>query len=196
MVLCVLSEDPKSGRNETVWVHMRNCLNKCHRTQVRPATNEDAEGTEAVASLFSGLTKAIHEGCTRHFADITDEGDPEDNEETVVEGYVTDVCVGRPDLQPKSELNVPSNSDFTLGSTRSETHAEPKAEVSTSTSTDMETGASDRRIRLREESTDSPRYHVDVPQDQESMVGPRGKTPRRSETREHRVHLRSAEASS
>ena len=42
--VCVLSEEPKPGRNETVWVHMRNCLHKCNRTQVRPATNEEAEG--------------------------------------------------------------------------------------------------------------------------------------------------------
>ena len=33
--VCVLSEDPKSGSNETVRFHMRNCLHKCNRTQVR-----------------------------------------------------------------------------------------------------------------------------------------------------------------
>ena len=71
---------------------MRNCLHKCNRTQVRPATNEETEGTDAVASLLSGLTEAVREGCTRHFADTTDEVDPEDNEETVVEGDVMDVC--------------------------------------------------------------------------------------------------------
>ena len=37
--VCVLSEEPKPGRNETVWVHVRNCFN-CNRTQVRPATKE------------------------------------------------------------------------------------------------------------------------------------------------------------
>ena len=36
---------------------MRNCLNKCNRTQVRPATNEEAEGIETVASLLPGLTE-------------------------------------------------------------------------------------------------------------------------------------------
>ena len=36
--VCVLSEEPKPGRNETAWVHMRNCLHTCNRTQVRPAT--------------------------------------------------------------------------------------------------------------------------------------------------------------
>ena len=46
--LCVLSEEPKPGRNETVWVHMRNCLHECDRAQVRPATNEEAEGIETI----------------------------------------------------------------------------------------------------------------------------------------------------
>ena len=58
--VCVLSEDPKPGRNETVWVHMQECLHKCNRTQVRPATKEEeAEGIEAIASMLSGLTAAI-----------------------------------------------------------------------------------------------------------------------------------------
>ena len=83
--VCVLSEEPKPGRNETVWVHMRNCLHKCNRTQVRPATNEEAEGIETVTSLLPNLTEAVREGRTRHFADITDEGDPEDDEPTVVD---------------------------------------------------------------------------------------------------------------
>ena len=48
----VLNEEPKPGRNETVWVHMRNCLHKCNRTQVRPATNEVAEVIETVTSLL------------------------------------------------------------------------------------------------------------------------------------------------
>ena len=65
--VCVLSEEPKPGRNETVWVHMRNCLHKCNRTQVRPATNEEAEGIEIVTSLLKQF-----EGRTRHFADITE----------------------------------------------------------------------------------------------------------------------------
>ena len=69
----VLNEEPKPGRNETVWVHMRNCLHKCYRTQVRPATNEEAEGIETVTSLLPSLTEAVREGRTRHFADITDE---------------------------------------------------------------------------------------------------------------------------
>ena len=41
--VCVLSEEQRPGRNETLWVNMRNCLHKCNRTQVRPATNEEAE---------------------------------------------------------------------------------------------------------------------------------------------------------
>ena len=59
--VCVLSEEQKPGRNETVWVHMRNCLHKCNRTQVRPATNEEVEGIETVTSLLPSLTEAVHE---------------------------------------------------------------------------------------------------------------------------------------
>ena len=72
--VCVLSEEPKPGRNETVWVRMRNCLHKCNRTQVKPATNEEAEGIETVTTLLPSLTETVREGRTRHFADITDEG--------------------------------------------------------------------------------------------------------------------------
>ena len=49
--VCVLSEEPKPGRNETVWVHMRNCLHECNRTLVRPATNEEAEGIETCIAV-------------------------------------------------------------------------------------------------------------------------------------------------
>ena len=59
--VCVLSEEQKPGRNETVWVHMRNCLHKCNRTQVRPATNEEVEGIETVTSLLPSLTEAVRE---------------------------------------------------------------------------------------------------------------------------------------
>ena len=93
--VCGLSEEPKPGRNETVLVHMRNCSQKCNRTQVRPATNEEAEGIEIVTSLVPNLSEAVREGRTRHFADITEEGDPEDDEPMVVEGDVTDVRLGK-----------------------------------------------------------------------------------------------------
>ena len=164
--VCVLSEEPKPGRNETVWVHMRNCLHKCNnRTQVRSATNEEAEGIEIVTSLLPGLTEAVREGRTRQFADITDEGDPEDDEPIIVEGDVMDVRLGRPDSQPEpEELDAPANSNASSRSARSETHAEPEAEASTSAGTDMETGVSDRRVRFREER-DSPRHHLDVSSD-------------------------------
>ena len=66
--VCLLSEEPKPGRNETVWVHMQNCLQKCNRTHVRPATT--------ITSLVPNLSEAVREGRTRHFADITEEGDP------------------------------------------------------------------------------------------------------------------------
>ena len=80
-------------------------------TQVRPATNEEAEGIETVASLLPGLTEAVREGRTRHFADITDEGDPEDDKETVVEGDVMDVRLGRPDSKPEPDFNALANPD-------------------------------------------------------------------------------------
>ena len=124
--MCVLSEEPKPGRNGTVWVHMRNCLHKCNRTQVRPPTNEEAEGIETVTSLLPNLTEAVREGRTRHFADITDEGDPEDDEPKVVEGDVMDVRLGRPVSQPKPELNAHANSDATSRSARSETTRSPR----------------------------------------------------------------------
>ena len=116
-------------------------------TQVRPATNEEAEGIETVTSLLPNLTEAVREGRTRHFADITDEGDPEGDEPKVVEGDVMDVRLGRPDSQPEPELN----SNAPSHSSRSETHAEPKAEASTSAGTDMEIGVGHRRVRFREE---------------------------------------------
>ena len=149
--MCVLSEEPKPGRNETVWVHMRNCLHKCNRTQVRPATNEEAEGIEIVTSLLPNLTETVREGRTRHFTDIAEEGDPEDDEPMVVEGDVMAVRLGRPESQPEPELNAPANSETPSHSDRSETHAEPEAEVSTSAGTDTEIGVNDRRVRFREE---------------------------------------------
>ena len=150
--VCVLSEEPKPGRNETVWVHMRNCLHEVQsHSGEAPVTNEEAEGIETVTSLLPSLTEAVCEGRTRHFADITDEGDPEDDEPTVVEGDVMDVRLGRPDLQPEPELNAPANSNTPSHSDRSETHAEPEAEASTSAGTDMEiVGACDRRVRFRQ----------------------------------------------
>ena len=189
-------EEPKPGRNETVWVHMRNCLHKCNRTQVRPATNEEAEGIETVTSLLPDLTEAVREGRTRHFADITDEGDPEDDEPIFVEGDVMDVRLGRPDSQPEpEELNALANSIASSRSARSETHAEPEAEASTSAGTDMEIGVVDRRVRFREEG-DSPRHHLDVSSDRELIEEPRGKIPRRAETSESVVPFHSEASSS
>ena len=193
--VCVLSEEQRPGRNETLWVHMRNCLHKCKRTQVRLATNEEAEGIETVTALLPSLTEAVREGRTRHVADITDEGDPEDDEPTVMEGDVMDFRFGRPDLQREPELNVPANSNAPSHSARSGTHAEPEAEASTSAGTDMEIGVGDRRVRFREEG-DSSRQHLDISSDRESMEEPRGKMPRRAETSESVVPFQSFEASS
>ena len=105
---------------------MRNCSHKCNRTMVRPATNEEAEGVETVTSLLPSLTEAVREGRMRHFADITDGWDPEDDEQMVAEEDVMDVRLGRPDSQPEPELNEPANSNATSRSARSETHASPR----------------------------------------------------------------------
>ena len=71
-------------------------------------------GIETVTSLLPNLTEAVREGRTRHFADTTDEGDPEDDEPMVVEGDVMDVRLGRPDSQPEpEELNALANSNAT-----------------------------------------------------------------------------------
>ena len=130
-------KEPKPGRNETVWVHMRNCLHKYNRSQVRPATTEEAEVIETVASLLPELTEAVREGRSRHFGDTTDEGHPKNDEEMVMEDNVMDVRLGRSDSQPEPELNAPANPDATSRSTRSETHLEPEAEVSNSIGTNI-----------------------------------------------------------
>ena len=178
--------------NETV----RNCLHKCNRAQVRPSTNEEAEGIETVASLLPGLTEALREGRARHVADITAEGDPEDDEETVVEGGVMDIRLGRSDSQPEPEFNAPATPNAASRRTRSETDAEPEAEVATPIGTDMEIKSSDRRVRFGEDSIDPPRHTLDASTDWESMVEPRGKVPRRPEISEHGMPLRSAEGKS
>ena len=69
----------------------------------------------------------------------------------IVEGDVMDVRLGRPGSQPEPELNAPANSNAPSQSDRSETHAEPEAEVSTSAGTDMEIG-SQSSISRRERS--------------------------------------------
>ena len=119
----MLSDVPKPGRNETVWVHLRNCL------------HEEVEGIETVASLSPELTEAAREGRTRHVADIIDEGGPEDEEETVLEGDAMDIRLGRRESEPEPELNA--NPETISRSTRSETHAESETEVSTSIGTGM-----------------------------------------------------------
>ena len=98
---------------------------------------------------------------------LTDEGDPEDDEPMVVEGDVMDDRLGRPDSQPEPELNAPANSNAPSHSDRSDTHAEPEAEVSTLARTDMEIGVNDRRVRFREER-DPPRHHLDASSDREN----------------------------
>ena len=126
--------------------------------------------------------------------DARDQGDPEDDEPMVVECDVMDVRLGRPDSQPEPELNAPATSNAAPRSARSDPHAEPEAEVSTSVGTDMEIGVGNRRVRCREER-DPLRHHLDASSDRESME-PRGKTPRRAETSESVDPFHSSEASS
>ena len=142
------------------------------QVQSDPGEARDQRRGETVASLLPGLTEAVREGRTRHFADITAEGDPADDEETVVEGGVMDVRVGRPGSQPEPEFSAPAIPNAAPRSARSETHAEPEAEVATSIASDMEIESRDRRVRLREESTDPPRHTLDASTDRESMVEP------------------------
>ena len=141
------------------------------------------------------MTETVREGRARHFADITEEGDPADDEPMVVEGDVMDVRLGRPDSQPEPELNAPANSNAPSHSDRSETHADPEAEFSTSAGTDMEIGVNNRRVRFREER-DPPRHHLDASSDRGLMEELRGKMPRRAETSESVVPFHSSEASS
>ena len=150
---------------------------------------------EIVTSLLPNLVGAVREGRTRHFADITEEADPEDDEPRVVEGDVMDVRLGRPDLQPEPGLDALANSNAPSHSDRSETHAEPEAEVSTLAGTDMEIGVSDRKVRFREER-DPPRHHLDVSSDRELMEEPRGKMPRRAGPSESVALSHLSEASS
>ena len=91
----------------------------------------------------------MREGRERHFADITVEVDPGDEEETVVEDYVT-VRLKRPDSRPEPESDAPTTYNAAFGSKRSETHAKLEIDIATSLEPDMEIESSDRRIRLRE----------------------------------------------
>ena len=191
----VLSEDAKPvTKRDGVGAHAE-LLAQVQSHTVRPATNEEAEGIEIVSSLLPNLTEAVREGRTRHFADITEDCDPEDDEPMVVEGDVMDVRLGRPDSQSEQELNAPASSNAPSHSDRSEAHAEPEAEVSTSAGTDMEIGVNDRRVRFREER-DPPRHHLDVSSDRELIEEPRKKIPREAETSESVVPFHSSEASS
>ena len=109
----------------------------CNRTHVRPATNEKAEGIETVASLLLGLTKVVREDAR----DTTmTRGDFEDDEDTVVESDVMDVRSSTYLPIPTPHHAVP---DQNLA-------VEPESEVALSIGMDMETGASDRRVRFRD----------------------------------------------
>ena len=99
------------------------------------------------------------------------------------------------DSQLEPELTALANSNAPSHSDRSETQAEPEAEVSTSAGTDVEIGVSDRKVRFREER-EPRRHHVDVSADREVVEEPRGKIQRRAETSESVIPFHSSEASS
>ena len=101
--------------------------------------------------------------------------------------------MGRPDSQLEPELNAPANSNASSRGARSEDHAEPETEVSTSAGTDMEIGVGDRRVRFREERAETPSGRILGPG---VDGGTREKAPRRAETSESVVRCHSSEASS
>ena len=169
--VCVLSEEPKPGRNETVWGTHAELFAQVQsypgeaRDQGRDGRNRDRCIT--VAELDWRMTEAGRE----------------DARDTLP----TSLPTLRPDSQPEPEFNAPATPNATSRSTRSETHAEPETQVATSIGTDTEIESRDRRVRVREESTDPSRHTLDTSPDRESMVEPRGRMPRRAEISEHGV---------
>ena len=188
--VCVLSEEPKPGRNETVWVHMRNCLHKCNRTQVRPATNEEAEGIETVASLLPNLTEAVCEGRTRHFADVTDEGDAADDEPMVVEGDVmTFAREGQIRSRNRSSMHLPiPTPHHKVPDQKPTRNLRLKPRLQPALTWKLESMTVSRRERFLETSSG----RILGP----GVEEPRGKIPRRAETSESVVPFHSSEASS
>ena len=94
---------------------------------MKPATNEETERIETFTSLLPNLTEAVREGRTRHFADIPEEGDPEDDE-------------------PMLQIPTPHDAMTDQKPTQS-----AEARSPTSAGTDMEIRIKDRRVRFREE---------------------------------------------
>ena len=77
---CVPSGERVLGRNETIGVHVRNCLHTCNRTQVRSATNEEADGLEMVRNWIQELSEDVRCERLQHNADTIAEGDPDEDE--------------------------------------------------------------------------------------------------------------------
>ena len=69
-----------------------------NRTQVRPATTEEAAGLEMVSNW-----EDVHHERLWHYTDVTEEGEPEEDEEMGTGDSFPDVRHGRPDAQPEPE---------------------------------------------------------------------------------------------
>ena len=63
---CVLSGERVPGRNEAIWVHVRNCLHACNRRQVRLATNKEADGLEMVRNWIPEFFEDVRRGRLQH----------------------------------------------------------------------------------------------------------------------------------
>ena len=183
----VLGEEPKPGRNDTVGTHAELLA------QVQSHTAETRDRR-------SGRNRGLLHRCYRDWLKqlVKDARDTSPTSLTRVTLRTTSWTFAWEDQirsRNLSSTHLPIPTPHHAEPDQ-KPHVEPEAEVSTSIGTDMETGASDRRVRVREEGTDSPRRHVDAPPDRESMVEPRWKTPRRAEASEYGEPFRSAEASS
>ena len=61
-------------------MHESTCLRACNRRQVRLATNKEADGLEIVRNWIQELSEDVRRGRLQHYADITEEGEPGEDE--------------------------------------------------------------------------------------------------------------------
>ena len=165
-------------------VHLRNCLHKCNRTQVRPATNEEASELKMV---WTDLSEDVRRGKLRHYTDTTQEGEPEEDEEMGTEDNVPDVRHGRPDVQPEPERSGMPEGSAVEPSQPSVTVPELEEEKMTTdnASTDVEEPSlGERRVRTLDDQTiamEDVGTAIDNAAEQEDSL-PRGKVPRLDES--------------
>ena len=89
--------------NETIWVHVRNCCRKRNRTQVSFATSEEADGLVMVRIWIQELSEDVRRGRLQHHADITEEGEPDEDEEIGPNVSVADARHGHHHVQSEPE---------------------------------------------------------------------------------------------